>query len=283
MKASLHWAIYAGAAVIGIGVGLWSKGAPAARSEVVFLSVGQGDCTLVTSEGRAALIDAGPKKLNDDAGAKIVVPDLRKWGISRLDWILLSHPDIDHVGGLKSVLKAFPHAQVIMSKVYENDPKMDSELAAAGLQPKDVNWVTSIDGQLGVFKMEVRCPPWDPSSDDNLGCMFVHLADGRAALTTSGDAPMAVERAMIPVLDWKAELLHLGHHGSRTSTSSEWLAAVQPDTAIASCGLNNEYGHPHRETVNRVKAAGITLLRTDKDGDLFFRDEDGHFVRKSQF
>lgn len=283
MKFWISWAVYGAAAVVGAGIGLRSLGHTSTNSEVVFLSVGQGDCTLVTSEGRAALIDVGPKTFHSDAGSKIIVPDLKKWGIRRLDWILLSHPDRDHVGGLEAVHKAFPDAKIIMSAVYKTYPKMDRTLAEAGIKVSDVEWVKSMSGQLGVFKVEVRCPPWDPSTDDNDGCMFVHIADRSASLTTSGDAPKAVERAMIPVMDWGADILHLGHHGSRTSTSREWLAAVHPNVAIASCGLHNDYGHPHKEVVNLVKSAGIELRRTDLDGDLFYRDIDGHFVRSRQF
>ncbi len=269
------------ATVIGGGLGLYAGHNRALGNEVVFISVGQGDCTLITSEGHAALIDVGPKTNSSDAGTNIIVPDLKKWGVNHLDWILLSHPDRDHVGGLVGVHRAFPSAKIIMSAVFQTNRKMLKEFKSARVKSSAIDWVTSMDGNLGVFKIEVRCPPYDPSTNDNLGCMFVHIHDGGASLTTSGDAPKADERAMIGVLNWKAQILHLGHHGSRHSTSRAWLRAVQPQIAIASCGLHNEYGFPTKVVMKKLQDAGIELRRTDKDGDLFYKDVNHKFVRES--
>lgn len=276
------WAAASGIAalVVGSALGFWAGRSRSLGSAVVFISVGQGDCTLVTSDGHSALIDVGPRTNSTDAGTQFIVPDLNKWGIRHLDWILLSHPDRDHVGGLIGVHRAFPEAKIIMSAVFKTDPKMLNELTHDGVKARSVDWVTSMDGNLGVFKVVLRCPPWDPSSDDNLGSMFVHLADGGASLTTSGDAPMAAEEAMIPVFDWRAQILHLGHHGSRHSTSVAWLKAVQPQIAIASCGLHNEYGFPKQVVIDKLKAAGIELRRTDLDGDLYYQDVNHRFVRE---
>lgn len=283
MKRLSLWAIASGAVAIaaGSGLGLWAGRSKTLGTSVVFISVGQGDSTLVTSDGHAALIDAGPRTNSTDAGSEIIVPDLKKWGVTHLDWVLLSHPDRDHVGGLFGIHRAFPNAKVIISAVFKTDPKMLNELQRDGIKPKSVDWVSSMDGNLGRFQMAVRCPPWDPATDDNLGSMFVHIADGGASLTTSGDAPMAAEEAMIPVYDWSAQILHLGHHGSRHSTSVAWLQAVHPQVAIASCGLHNEYGFPKKVVMDKLKAAGIELRRTDLDGDLYYKDINHHFVRES--
>jgi len=244
------------------------------------ISVGQGDSTLVKSGGRAMLIDVGPNRNGVDSGAKYIVPHMRALGITKLDWILLSHPDADHVGGLGSVMQAYPEAKVIVPICFENDSKMIEALKKGGVSASDAIWTAGEDGNLGNFKVNVRCPVWNPATDDNLGCMFVKVSDGpQCAFTTSGDAPMEVEWQMIPILDWRAQILHLGHHGSKFSTSPEWLKAVNPEITIASCGYHNEYHHPAPSTVRRVTDFGTKFYRTDLDGDLLFKVENHQFAK----
>lgn len=282
--------ITVGVAVLGAFLYGRSKGT-GFKNRIVCIDVGQGDATLVQSGTNAILIDVGPafevhtkSELGRDSNLayKILLPKLHEYGISQVSAVYLSHPDADHVGGLGPVLREYPSAQVYISNQYEQFPKMQKVLNLAGAQQAQVHWTGGEDDDFGPFKVIVRCPPWPMSSEDNNGCMFMKVADGDASFVTSGDAPQATERQMIPLINWHAYALHLGHHGSKTATSMQWLTAVAPKLAIVSCGKNNPYHHPHPSTVTRVESQGIQLFRTDENGDIELDDLGGHWQVKTQ-
>ncbi len=255
-------------ALCGAAYGLES--APTER--VVFISVGQGDCTMVQSEGRTMLIDVGPVQRGKVSPA---LSHLRSLGVERVDLILLSHPDADHIGGLEQIFKAYPEAVVEAPICFENDEKMTDPLSI--VPPSQVKWTNGEEGKFGNFQLQIRCHPWAAGEDDNYGSMVVKLTDGGASLVTTGDAPAQEELDELPLLDWSAEIIHFGHHGSKTASSLEWLAAVHPVYGIVSCGLNNRYGHPHAQTLERAKADHIEVHRTDREGDIEFDDVRGRF------
>lgn len=238
---------------------------------VVFLSVGQGDCTLVQSEGRAVLIDVGPK----EAG---VAAKLHRLGVERVDLILLSHPDADHVGGLGEVCSSYPEAVVESPACFEHDEKMTSVIDSA--RPARTIWSSGENDAVGGFSFTIRCHSWREGEDDNIGSMFVRVADGGASLTTSGDGPSSEEADELPLADWRSEIIHFGHHGSHTASSEAWLEDVHPRYGIVSCGLHNRYGHPHADVLARAKSLGIEVHRTDLEGDIEFDVKNGGFVLK---
>lgn len=254
----------------GCGYGAFGSGG----DRVVFLAIGQGDATLVQSQGRSMLIDVGPAP---EDGPPPVIAHLRTFGVDRVDVVLLSHPDADHVGGLPAVMHLSPNARVEVPACFRDDPKMLDVLDRAGLPASQVVWTNGETGRVGGFSLQVRCHPWVPSEDDNLGSMAVKLTEDQASLVTTGDAPAAEEDDLLPQLDWHAEIIHFGHHGSKTASSPEWLAAVHPVYGIVSCGRNNRYGHPHAQTLERAKAAGIEVHRTDREGDIVFDVAHGRF------
>lgn len=266
-----------GCVSIGLAMGyVWPS-----PTRLSFLSVGQGDCAVFQHQGTTILIDCGPKNPHIDAGAKIVVPDLRGLGVNGVDLILLSHPDIDHIGGTGAVLKAFPEAVVAISACFREDSHLLELIRGWGRQPEDVRWLgPEYVGSIGDFKIRIDCPQTYADEETNDGSMIVKLWHEGASAVFSGDAPAKVEEAFSPVGDWRSEIMKAGHHGSRSATSEEWIQAVQPKFAVLSCGLNNEYHHPHKEVVERLKADGVKILRTDQDGDLRFELKDGRFERE---
>jgi len=248
-------------------------------TELVFVNVGQGDCAVFRSSGHTILIDDGPVTPTLDAGERYVIPELRSLGVVSLDAILLSHPDSDHVGGTGALLRAFPQARVLMSAQFRDRPEMAKHLSAWGLGVDQVGWLPeTCEFKMGAFQVHLDCPPIFPGEETNDGSMFVHLADGAASATFSGDAPKNVERFEETQFDWSAEVVKLGHHGSKTATDPTWLERVHPLIAIVSVGRNNRYGHPNRETLDLLDADRIRTLRTDEDGTLEFRVEGGKFV-----
>jgi competence protein ComEC len=246
-----------------------------------FLSVGQGDCAVFQHGGTTILIDSGPKNPKTDAGEKIVVPDLREMGVDGVDLILLSHPDIDHVGGTGAVLKAYPGATIAVSACFRQNQQLLGLLRQWGRDPDRVKWLgPEYQGTIGDFKIRIDCPQTYPDEETNDGSMIVRLSDGAASAVFTGDAPAKVEEAFGQVADWRSEVMKAGHHGSRSATCEDWIHAVHPEYAILSCGVNNEYHHPHREVVDRLRSAGVKMCRTDEEGDIIFDMKDGRFKRE---
>lgn len=248
--------------------------------EIVFVDVGQGDCTLFRAGAQVLVDDVGPKTPTFDAGAAIVVPKLRELG-----WqptlILLTHPDRDHVGGLSAVHAAFPAAAVAISEAFHDDPHMINQLNEAGIASDQVHWMGAHStAQIGDFSLRIVCPPWYSGEDDNEACAVVRLSHGPSSALLMGDAGFAEEGRLLPEGGWQSQVLKVGHHGSRYSSSPEWLAAVHPVFGIISCGKDNDYGHPHKETLERLAEANITPLRTDEMGTISFREGPNGFEQE---
>lgn len=247
---------------------------------VTFLSVGQGDCAVIQGNGETILVDDGPRTPQFDAGERLVLPKLRELGVEDVDLILLSHPDLDHMGGTAALLRAFPDAHVAISAAFRGDLELQDHLKMLGIAPDRLDWLgpESI-GRLGPLILRLACPPFHIGEEENDGSMFVHLGNGKAGITFSGDAPQKVEEEMLARGDWSSAILKAGHHGSRTATGLPWLQKVRPRWVILSCGRDNSYGHPHKETVDRILSTGAQALRTDRDGDITFELKSDHFER----
>ncbi|HTQ10904.1 MAG TPA: MBL fold metallo-hydrolase [Fimbriimonadaceae bacterium] len=246
-------------------------------TRLTFLAVGQGDCIVFQTRGHTVLIDVGPKRKGPagsapfDAGQRIVIPDLRRMGIDSVDLILLSHPDMDHIGGLGAILKGMPVGRVLVSSGFEHFQPMVDRLAEAGCGPDKTVWLgPDQSAKVGDFGVEIVCPPWRDPEPDNDGSEFVRIAGDGASAVFTGDGSQAEEAEMMPGRDWSAQVLKLGHHGSSHSSGEPFLEAVHPTWAVVSCGRDNEYGFPKRDVLDRVQALGVKIARTDRDGDVVF-------------
>ena len=267
-----------GSATVAIGfVAGWVWPQP---TRLTFLYVGQGDCAVFQHDGTTILIDSGPWNPKSDAGERVIVPKLRQMGVSGIDLILLSHPDMDHIGGTGSVLKAYPNAIIAASACFRDNKQLLKQLTKWGRRPSDIKWLgPELKGTVGTFNLRIDCPQTDPDEETNDGSMLVRIDDGAASAVFSGDAPSKVEEAFGGAEDWHAEIMKAGHHGSRSATSEDWIQAVHPEYAVLSCGLNNEYHHPHPTVVNRLKSDGVKICRTDLEGDIRFEIAGRRFER----
>jgi competence protein ComEC len=244
--------------------------------EMVVLDVGQGDAILLRSpRGRWILVDAGPRTERYDAGARAVLPYLRRRGAGGLELMVLTHPDMDHVGGAGAILREYPVGGVM-------DPGMAVGTgvfldALEGAQARDVPWTVGAAGDsLDLDGVAIRVL-WPPEEKGDLAeadgangvslVLEVRLGSFSALLT--GDAPAEVEETLLPrLLSPSIQVLKLGHHGSRTSTSPELLERITPEVALISAGLRNRFGHPHAAVLRRLEARGVKVYRTDQDGTL---------------
>lgn len=252
---------------------------------VTFLDVGQGDATLVEfPSGAVMLIDAGQRTDTFDAGERTIVPFLRARGITRIDALVLTHPDNDHIGGATAVLHRLDVARVVRAWRWAPEPdalRTDSAARAEGLQMEDVRAGARIDLDPSVRVRVLGPSPLDAGAEaSNTSSIVLRFEYGTTSMLLTGDADDAAERFLID--RWgellKADVLKVGHHGSASSTSDEFLAHTQPATAVISCGRLNRFGHPAPKLLDRLRTARVEVLRTDVGGAVVL-ESDGRQVR----
>lgn len=239
--------------------------------KVHFIDVGQGDSILIQSGTENMLVDAGT---NESGPA--VAAYLKSLGITKLSYLIGTHPHEDHIGGMDDVIRAFDIGTVIMSDVSHTTRTYEDVLDA--LLEKELRVVKPTPGDtysLGEADFTILSPASDIAEqavrdgDLNNLSVGIRLAFGSNAFIMCGDAEAPSEKAMVEGgLPLKADVLKLGHHGSSTSTCDEFLRAVSPSCAVISCGTDNSYGHPHKETMEKLAASGISVYRTDEQGTL---------------
>lgn len=238
----------------------------AALLEVRFLDVGQGDCVLFRTDAGDVLIDAGTENSQESLCRR-----LRNLGVTELELLIVTHPDEDHIGGADGVLRAFPTAVVWTNGAASGDECMARFSAATG-GCRVLTVGAGVVGTLGSTKFEILAPADLSAKDANDQSLIVRVTCGETALICTGDAGVAEERALLASNPGSlaCDVCKIGHHGSNTSSSREFLEAMTPAFAVVSCGAGNPYGHPHGEVLARLEALGSTVLRTDRSGEIVF-------------
>ena len=244
------------------------------RLQVHFIDVDQGDSTLIISpNGRTMLIDAG-----DNSKGSEVISYLKRKGISKIDILIGTHPDADHIGGLDDVIEAFEIGEFYLPRKSHTTNTFESVLLAAkskGLSIKEGYADRELDYDENI-KLKILSPikSKDYGSDNNLYSIVVKLDYNQASFLFMGDAEYKNEYDMLASdYSLKSDVVKLGHHGSHSSTSQELLNAVMPSAAIVSCGYKNKYSHPHKEVLDLLETSSIPLYRTDEQGDIIFRTD----------
>jgi competence protein ComEC len=226
--------------------------------------VGQGLAVCVRTAAHALLYDAGPAYGADsDGGARVVVPALRGEGLAALDLVVLSHEDNDHIGGALSVLESF-EVRALAASLPAAHPLL-ALAPAARRCARGERW--EWDG----VRFEFLHPDGPvPASRRNDGSCVLRVSAGTHAVLLTGDIERAAE-AGLAQRDVRSEILVVPHHGSRTSSSPEFISAVAPRWAIVPVGYRSRFGHPHPQVLERYRAAGVELARTDRDGAITVR------------
>lgn len=233
-----------------------------------FIDVGQGDSSLIiTPKGKTILIDAG-----DEAHAKKVVSYVREQGIEKLDLVIATHPDADHIGGMDKVIKNFDigvfampdvSAKTNQYKQIQRELKAKKMKATRLYQGDEVQIDDDIDFEI---LSPVKGKKYDDTNEYSIVAKIVYKD---TSFILMGDATMENEVDIINnVPDIDIDVLKLGHHGSSTSSSDYFITKTSPNIAIISCGKNNKYGHPHQEVMRVLKKHGVTPYRTDEMGDI---------------
>lgn len=241
---------------------------------VAVLDVGQADSIIVRApSGRTMLVDAG----NSSRDAReVILPYLEQHGIRRLDMVVLTHPDQDHVGGLPEVLQGvavgrfLDSAQPSTNRAYQRS----LEVALERNIPSERARFPTTTLDLGPEISAQLLSPQEPllrsgESSDNNNSVVLRLRFGETAVLLTGDLEREGEaRLLASGQDLRSQVLKVPHHGGSTGSSAAFLDAVKPEAALISAGASNSYGHPHAATLTRLQRQGATIYRTDQQGTL---------------
>ena len=215
-------------------------------SEVSFINVGQGDSCLIRDHNKTILIDTGGN-IKSDIAKDNLIPFLKRLQIYRIDLLITTHDDYDHSGALPSLVNNFPVTR------YVKEPQ-EFPIKIGNTTFTNYNNVSS-------------------SGDENENSLVISFHILNKDFVIAGDAPISIEKQIMAIYSSiPCDVLKVGHHGSNTSTSDEWLTYLSPKEAIISCGLNNKYGHPHEVVINRLKKHHIKILRTDLMGTITYKN-----------
>lgn len=235
--------------------------------KVHFIDVGQADSILIQCpQGQCILIDGGN---NNDAS--LVVDYLENQGIKKIDAVVATHPHEDHIGGLDVVLNSFPVSAVYMPNAITTTKTFRdfvSSVKASGAKRIQAKVGVKID--IPGINARFIAPNKDTYDDLNTYSAVLNLTYGKTSFLFTGDAEKESEEEILiqNMVQLKADVLKIGHHGSSSSTSTTFLMAVAPQYAVISCGVNNDYGHPHQSTLDTLAAAGVDVFRTDLLGTI---------------
>jgi beta-lactamase superfamily II metal-dependent hydrolase len=231
---------------------------------VHFINVGQGDSIFVeTPNGKNMLIDGGKESAGDD-----VVAYLKDLGVETIDLVVATHPDSDHIGGLFQVLNEFDVKKVLDSGKEHTTETYLNYLAA--IDQKQIPFEIAQEGSFIELDPEVKIQVLNAlheSDENNDSSIVLKLSMGDIDYLLTGDADVEIEKEMMAKYNVEAEILKAGHHGSDTSTSQEFIDAVNPETAILSYG-ENEYGHPSQDVIQRLMNHGADIFSTYEDGSI---------------
>lgn len=239
------------------------------KLRVQFIDVGQGDSILVECGGKSLLIDAG-----DNGSEQKIMNVLRSRGINKLNYVIATHPHADHIGAMPEIINEFGSELLIMPKI------------PASLVPTSATFSDFLDAiekncdkcvyssvgkvyQLGNASFEIVGPISQNDEDLNENSVVIKLVYGENSFLLTGDASGDEEKEILNLMAAiDCDVLKVGHHGSSTSSSAEFLKKVSPEICVISCGEDNRYGHPNGNTVKRLETVSQNIYRTDLNGDI---------------
>jgi len=253
--------------------------------KVVFLDVGQGDAIFIEApNGKQVLIDGGP-----DATLLSSLGKVMPFADRSIDMVIATHPDMDHIGGLPILIDNYKVANII-----ENGSTSTSQIFSSLEERVLKNKINKIIARRGIhivldekenIYIDILFPSGDVSDlESNDASIVSRLVYGENSFMFTGDASLYTEN----LIEWNeaenilhSDVLKLGHHGSRTSSSLLWLEKVNPDVAIISAGKDNRYGHPHQELIDRLSSLHIPFLSTSEKGNIIFKSDGVNLISPS--
>lgn len=239
---------------------------------VHFLDVGQADSVLIQLPNKeVALIDGGNR-----GDGKFLVDYIKELNIERIDYLIATHPHEDHIGGLPEVVKSFEIGKIYMPNKTANTKIFEDLLKE--IKSKDLKITQAKSGMSIISKGDLEFSIIAPNSDEyekvNDYSIVNRLEYKDISLLLTGDTEKQSENEMLNSnMDLKANILKVGHHGSNSSSTDEFLDRVDPSYAVISSEVGNSYGHPHKEVLDRLNKRNIKILRTDEMGTVIFETD----------
>lgn len=228
---------------------------------VRYLDVGQADSILVQSEGINMLIDAGT-----NSSGQTVVKDLEDLGVTKIDYLIGTHPHEDHIGGMDDIIKNFDIGIIYMPKIQTNTKTFEDVLDAVSEKSLKITSPKKGDEfEVGGARCEIMTDGIEDTSNLNLSSIVIRMTYGTQSFLFMGDAEKENEETR----QWpQTTVLKVGHHGSSTSSSTQFLNEVQPQISVISVGKDNKYGHPTKTTINKLEKIKTKIYRTDESGTI---------------
>ena len=235
---------------------------------IYYLNVGQADSTLVINNGETMLIDGG-----NEADSPLIIQYIKRLGISKIDYIIATHPDSDHIAGLDKIILAFDVGCVYMPITNKSNKEMN-ELYNA-IEDKNVIHPNASDYfYLGNSKCTILNSGDTSKVSDNNSSIVLQLDYGETNCLFMGDAESEVEENVT----WNdIDILKVSHHGSKDATSLTFLEKVKPEYSIISVGKDNSHNHPSNETLSNLNAVNSTIYRTDENGTIILTSDDTNY------
>lgn len=234
-----------------------------------YLDVGQGDSILLElPNSECMLIDSG-----ENYHGKGIIDYITALGYSKIDYLVATHPHSDHIGSMAYIVRNFDIGEIYMPKVGTNTSTYESLLKA--IQKKELK-VHSAAAGMNIFdsqglSIDIIAPVTIVENDLNNCSIVMKAVYGSTSFLFTGDAETKEFNTI--TADMSADVLKVGHHGSKTSTTEEVLSRVKPTTAVISCGKDNTYGHPHKSTIKYLNAIDCKIYRTDEDKTIIIKSD----------
>ena len=248
-----------------INLGLKSQHLDSDNLNVNFIDVGQGDCSLIQYKDKNILVDTG-----DEVYSSKVVKYLNKNGVNSLDYIIISHPHLDHIGGLINIISNIKTNKIIMREipheVLVKEYNIDNLLLFAEENHIEIHY-PSFGEQIVLDKLSLKFLFLDKYDNINDSSLVTEFAYYDKQITFTGDIEETAEKYLSNFIA-KTDILKVAHHGSKTSSNPEMLSKLKPKISIISCGADNNFGHPSDNIVSRLSNFSDYIFRTDLYGDI---------------
>lgn len=237
------------------------------------IDCGQADSILIKSSDDVILIDAGESK--DATEIKKVLDNM---GVKEISLLVATHPHSDHIGGMQEIVENYNIKKIIMSPQTHTSKTYENLLNAIDAKGNTIS-VAEPGKEYSIGDINIKvigpCDDYDELNDNSVVMVASY---GNIDMLLTGDAEFTAEKDYVEYLDDSIELLKVGHHGSDTSTSDNLLSIIEPEVALISCGIDNKYGHPCQETLDKFNKLNIPVYRTDLMGDIIIRTDGNKYT-----